>query len=143
MKPGLGVVTVAFALALGAGVAVASGIVDVGEAVAEEGDGVAAGVGEASGVAELHDQTVAMTRPRAASFAAKIAGRTCERAAMATIPPGMPLRRADRAGQASEDLRHTPWDESGPSASPEYGSEARAPTGRATDVPPVDESPAG
>jgi hypothetical protein len=94
MNPGLGVVTVAFALALGSGVAVASGIVDVGEAVAEEGDGVAAGVGEGrSGVAELHDQAVAMTRPRAASLAAKIAGRTCEKAAITTIPPGMPLDR--------------------------------------------------
>jgi hypothetical protein len=49
MNPGLGVVTVAFALALGSGVAVASGIVGVGEAVAEERDGVAAGVVVACG----------------------------------------------------------------------------------------------
>jgi hypothetical protein len=45
MNPGLGVVTVAFAVALARGVAVASGIVGIGEAVAEEGDGVAVACG--------------------------------------------------------------------------------------------------
>jgi hypothetical protein len=49
MNPGLGVVAVAFAEALARGVAVASGIVGVGEAVAEGRDGVAAGVAVACG----------------------------------------------------------------------------------------------